>query len=195
MSDEENCSFNSENNRISFIEQIQNSYKIYINKLSQRVAYILDKIIQKNGTDEAQSTNKDEKGEIILLTTMISEMEIFNTRKKPIVSFKKFLDRVIKYCQPEPSTLLISLIYLDKILLKTNTTLTCINGYKLFYGCFVCSMKYNEDKHNSNKFYAKVCGISFNDMLMMEYVCLKYLEWNLFVDKRIYELYFNNIYV
>ena len=191
MRDEENDSFNSENNSNNFIEQIQNSYKIYINGLTDIVADILDKVMEKK---EEISNNENEKGEIILFTTMLSEMEIFNTRKKPVVSFKKFLNRIIRYCQPEPSTLLLSLIYLDKILLKTNIKLTHINGFKLFYGCFVCSMKYNEDRHNTNKFYAKVCGISFNELLMMEYICLKNLEWNLFVDKSTYELYFNNIY-
>ena len=29
---------------------------------------------------------------------------------------------------------------------------------------------------------------------MMEYISLKYLEWNLFIDQEIYELYFNSIY-
>ena len=49
-----------------------------------------------------------------------------------------------------------------------------MNGFKLFYGCFVCTMKYNEDRYNSNKFYSKVCGASFKDLLMMEYITLKY---------------------
>ena len=121
-------------------------------------------------------------------------MEIFNTKKKPVVSVKKFIDRIKKYCQPEPSTLILTVIYLDRILLKTKVKLTWINGFKLFYGCFVCAMKYNEDRHNTNKFYAKVCGVSFNDLLLMEYITLKYLEWNLFIDDETYELYFNNIY-
>ena len=125
---------------------------------------------------------------------MMTEMEIFNTNKKPVVSMKKFLERVIKYCQPEPSTLILSLIYLDNILLKTKTKLSWINGFKLFYACFVCSMKYNEDKHNSNKFYAKVCGVSFNDLLLMEYTALKYLDFKLYVSSETYDLYFNNIY-
>ena len=193
MSDEDNDSFISEENNSHYIENIENSYKVYINHLGEILSDILDKIIRKNNLENLNN-NEDENGEIILLTTMISEMEIFNTKKKPVVSVKKFLDRVNKYCQPEPSTLILSLIYLDKILLKTKTKLNWMNGFKLFYGCFVCSIKYNEDRHNSNKFYAKVCGVSFNDLLMMEYICLKYLEWNLFIDQEIYELYFNSIY-
>ena len=36
-----------------------------------------------------------ENGEIILLNTMIVEMEIFNTNNKPSTPIKKFLERVI----------------------------------------------------------------------------------------------------
>jgi len=194
MSDFENDndSLISDDNNIIFIEENTNSYKTIINQLTEIIADILDKIMKKKSMEE-NDNNKDENGEIILLNTMMAEMEIFNTKKKPYVSIKKFLERVVKYAQPEPSTLILSLIYLDNILLKTKTKLTWINGFKLFYACFVCSMKYNEDKHNTNKFYAKVCGVSFNDLLLMEYTALKYLDFKLYVNSETYDLYFNYI--
>ena len=186
-------SLSEENNNINFIEDIENSYKIYINQLTDIISDILDNLTIKNNL-EKDDEDKDENGEIILLNTTMIEMEIFNTNKKPSVTVKKFLERVIKYCQPEPSTFITSLIYLDKILLKTKTKLTCMNLYKLFYTCFVLSMKFNEDRHNSNKFYAKVCGVNINDFLLMEYRALKYLDFSLYIESEAYELYYNNIY-
>jgi hypothetical protein len=185
-------SLSEENNNINFIEDIENSYKIYINQLIDIISDILDNLTIKNNL-EKDDEDKDENGEIILLNTTMIEMEIFNTNKKPSVTVKKFLERVIKYCQPEPSTFITSLIYLDKILLKTKTKLTCMNLYKLFYTCFVLSMKFNEDRHNSNKFYAKVCGVNINDFLLMEYRALKYLDFSLYIESEAYELYYNNI--
>ena len=186
-------SLSEENNNINFIEDIENSYKVYINQLIDIISDILDNLTIKNNL-EKDDEDKDENGEIILLNTTMIEMEIFNTNKKPSVTVKKFLERVIKYCQPEPSTFITSLIYLDKILLKTKTKLTCMNLYKLFYTCFVLSMKFNEDRHNSNKFYAKVCGVNINDFLLMEYRALKYLDFSLYIESEAYELYYNNIY-
>ena len=187
-------SLSEENNNINFIEDIENSYKIYINQLIDIISDILDNLTIKNNLEKDDEDDKDENGEIILLNTTMIEMEIFNTNKKPSVTVKKFLERVIKYCQPEPSTFITSLIYLDKILLKTKTKLTCMNLYKLFYTCFVLSMKFNEDRHNSNKFYAKVCGVNINDFLLMEYRALKYLDFSLYIESEAYELYYNNIY-
>ena len=197
MSDFENGDdsiLSDDNNNIHFIEDIENSYKIYINQLIDIIADILDNLTKKKSSDNDNDSNEDENGEIILLNTTMIEMEIFNTNKKPSVPIKKFLERVVKYCQPEPSTFITSLIYLDNILLKTKTKLTCMNSYKLFYTCFVLSMKFNEDRHNSNKFYAKVCGVNINDFLLMEYRALKYLDFSLFIQSETYELYYNNIY-
>ena len=197
MSDFENGDdsiLSDDNNNIHFIEDIENSYKIYINQLIDIIADILDNLTKKKSSDNDNDSNEDENGEIILLNTTMIEMEIFNTNKKPSVPVKKFLERVVKYCQPEPSTFITSLIYLDNILLKTKTKLTCMNSYKLFYTCFVLSMKFNEDRHNSNKFYAKVCGVNINDFLLMEYRALKYLDFSLFIKSETYELYYNNIY-
>ena len=197
MSDFENGDdsiLSDDNNNIHFIEDIENSYKIYINQLIDIIADILDNLTKKKSSDNDNDSNEDENGEIILLNTTMIEMEIFNTNKKPSVPVKKFLERVVKYCQPEPSTFITSLIYLDNILLKTKTKLTCMNSYNLFYTCFVLSMKFNEDRHNSNKFYAKVCGVNINDFLLMEYRALKYLDFSLFIQSETYELYYNNIY-
>ena len=197
MSDIENDDesiLSENNNNINFIEDIENSYKTYINQLIDIIADILDKLTNKSNEESEKEKNEDENGELILLSTTMIEMEIFNTNKKPSVPVKKFLERVVKYCQPEPSTFITSLIYLDNILLKTKTKLTCMNSYKLFYACFVLSMKFNEDRHNSNKFYAKVCGVNINDFLLMEYRALKYLDFSLFIQSETYELYYNNIY-
>ena len=178
------------NNNIHF----ENSYKTYINQLIDIIADILDKLTNKSNEQIEKEKKEDENGEIILLNTTMIEMEIFNTNKKPSVPVKKFLERVVKYCQPEPSTFITSLIYLDNILLRTKTKLTYMNSYKLFYTCFVLSMKFNEDRHNSNKFYAKVCGVNINDFLLMQYRALKYLDFSLFIQAETYELYYNNIY-
>ena len=193
MSDIENDddSFLAENNNNIHFE---NSYKTYINQLIDIISDILDKLTDKSDEQIEKEQKEDENGEIILLNTTMIEMEIFNTNKKPSVPVKKFLERVVKYCQPEPSTFITSLIYLDNILLKTKTKLNCMNSYKLFYTCFVLSMKFNEDRHNSNKFYAKVCGVNINDFLLMEYRALKYLDFSLFIQAKTYELYYNNIY-
>ena len=80
MSDFENDndSILSDDNNINLIEEIENSYKIYINQLTEIISDVLDKLIRKNSLEENNS-NKDENGEIVLLNTMITLMDILLT--------------------------------------------------------------------------------------------------------------------
>ena len=136
MSDLENGDesiLSDDNNNINFIEDIENVYKIYINQLIDIIANILDNLTQKKSSDDDNDSNEDENGELILLNTTMIEMEIFNTNKKPSVPVKKFLERVVKYCQPEPSTFITSLIYLDNIWKKCEFTFITKNSFIIKY--------------------------------------------------------------
>lgn len=180
------------NNIINFTEPANNSYTILTNQLVDLISDTLRTIIAKNIQEEEEAKLKPTNE--IIINTALQEMEIFNVHKKPSITMKDYLNRIIKYSHPEPSSLILSLIYLDNILFKANIKLKDINVFKLFYTCFVLSMKFNEDKHNSHKFYAKVGGVSFNDLLLMEYTVLNYFNWDLCIKEETYDLYFHNLY-
>ena len=55
------------------------------------------------------------------------------------------------------------------------------------------SIKYNEDEYFSNKFYAKVGGISVKDLDFLEYAFLTLIDFQLFVDEELYNKYSNYI--
>jgi hypothetical protein len=51
------------------------------------------------------------------------------------------------------------------------------------------AIKFNEDDYYSNEYYAKVGGISLQELNNLEYECIKMLNHKLFVDENIYEKY------
>ena len=62
MSDFENGDdsiLSDDNNNIHFIEDIENSYKIYINQLIDIIADILDNLTKKKSSDNDNDTNED----------------------------------------------------------------------------------------------------------------------------------------
>ena len=63
------------------------------------------------------------------------------------------------------------------------------NIHKLIIASLIVSIKYNEDYYYSNKIYAKICGISREEINKLEIEFLKLLEFNLFVDDEIYFQY------
>jgi hypothetical protein len=51
------------------------------------------------------------------------------------------------------------------------------------------AIKYNEDDYYSNTFYAKVGGISLEEVNILEVEFLKMIKYTLFIDSDIFEKY------
>ena len=110
---------------------------------------------------------------------------IFNLNE-PSVTIQRYLHRIFKYTFIEKSTLIISLIYLDRIC-KQKIFLTNYNIHKLLIISILSAIKYNEDSIFENKFYAKVFGINLNELNELEYEFINLIDFQLFIN----ELEFN----
>jgi hypothetical protein len=55
------------------------------------------------------------------------------------------------------------------------------------------AIKYNEDDYYSNKYYARVGGISLCELNELEYYLLILLEFDIFIDDDVYEKYENQL--
>lgn len=55
--------------------------------------------------------------------------------------------------------------------------------------CFVLAIKYNEDDYYENAFYAKVGGVKMKEMNMLEYQCIKLLDFEFFINEDIFNKY------
>ena len=113
----------------------------------------------------------------------------FLSKKIPSISIKNFLERICNLTKIENSTLILVLIYIDRICEFNEIELNYFNIHKLIIASLIISIKYNEDFFYSNKIYAKICGISREEINKLEIEFLKLLEFNLFVDDEIYFQY------
>ena len=57
----------------------------------------------------------------------------------------------------------------------------------------VVSIKYNEDDYFSNKFYAKVGGVTKEELDKLEYEFLSLIDFSLFVDEDLFSKYYDYI--
>ena len=157
------------------------------NHVIEIVADILEEIVkdnEKNNENESVAT----KSEIndINESAIIS---VFSSNKTPQISIKKYLTRIMKYSKPETSTVIICLIYIDKICENSSLQLSIYNIHRIILSCMILALKYNEDDYYSNKYYAKVGGISLKELNELEYNIMVLLQFNFFVDDITYEKY------
>lgn len=105
-------------------------------------------------------------------------------------------EEFIVYCYKKlgfsSNLLILSMMNLDKLLTK-NFILTSENIHKAFFMCMMETQKYYEDENFKNKDYAKVCGISTEELLQLELEFMNYMEFNLHITNEDYINYKNKL--
>ena len=146
------------------------------------VADILEEIVKDNEKNDENESNKSDSNESAIIS-------VFTSNKTPQISIKKYLTRIMKYSKPETSTVIICLIYIDKICENSSLQLSIYNIHRIILSCMILALKYNEDDYYSNKYYAKVGGISLKELNELEYNIMVLLQFNFFIDDITYEKY------
>ena len=165
---------NSNNNNIIqiFIPNIinENSEKKIIKKISN----LINDICEEN-TKEFNKENN----------SLIKPFLSIN----PSISIKDYLERLYKYSKMNVSTIILILIYIDRISNINKFKLTYYIIHKLILSSMVVAIKYNEDEYFSMKFYAKLGGVSKNEMVFLEYYFVSLIKFNLFIKKELFNKY------
>jgi hypothetical protein len=115
----------------------------------------------------------------------------------PEISIEDYLIRIIENTQIEESTLISSLIYIERLILKTNTKITDLDIHRLLLTSIILSIKYNEDKIYPQHYYANIGGIKTEELNILECEFLNGIEFALFINDTEFnsfkELLFSNI--
>ncbi len=109
--------------------------------------------------------------------------------EKPDISIKEYLNRINRYCNPEESTFIISLILIDRFCCDSKIILNDFNIHRILFSSILISIKFNEDKFFEHKYYSSVAGVSMKELKELEMDFLKLINYNVFVSKKIFEKY------
>ena len=114
---------------------------------------------------------------------------VFSANLIPDISIEEYLIRIQEYANMETSTLIMSLILIDRLCQKVNLTLTYHNIHRIIFSAILISIKYNEDNYYDNKYYADIAGVKLKELQLLEYNFISLLHFNLFIQDEIYEKY------
>ena len=112
----------------------------------------------------------------------------FTFKMRPAISLFDFLQRILKYVKIEFSTLIIAMIYIDRIC-KEKVFLNEFNIHRIMIIAIYIAYIYNEDKKYDNNYLSLVSGMSKDEIITLEEDFLELIEFNLFVNDEIYFLY------
>ena len=111
------------------------------------------------------------------------------SKEIPKISITDYVRRFIKNTKPEPSTLILGVIYFDRICCNGNFILSFLNVYKLLLISLILAIKFNEEYFETNEFYGRVGGLNNKSINKLEIKVLQILNYNLYVKQDIYENY------
>jgi hypothetical protein len=115
----------------------------------------------------------------------------FSSKKVPNISIKDYLKRIQTYSELENSTLIVSLIYIDRICQLGNIVLTSHNIHRILFCAIYLALKYNEDQIYKTDYYAQIAGISIKELNLIENEFVSLINFNFFIDDQLYSKYEN----
>ena len=148
------------------------------NILIENISAILESLIEEN-------KNLQNYHELISKQKNL----IFNSPDIPSISIQDYLYRVHSFSEVEDNTLILALIYIDKICDISSIILSEYNIYKILFTSIVIAIKYNEDLYYDNKYYARIAGVTLKELKKMESEFLELIKFELYVNKNIFEKY------
>ncbi len=116
--------------------------------------------------------------------------DIFYISRLPSISVEDYIIRIVKSTKMNISTLIISIIYIDKFCEMNGYILSLKNIHRILLTACLLSIKFNEDGNVNTKYYANVAGIAVQDLNNLEFYLIVKLEFSLFVDYETYQKYF-----
>ena len=99
----------------------------------------------------------------------------------PKISLYDYVSRIQKYTAIEKNTIILALIYIDRVCEINSFHLTSYNIHRILFISILTAIKYNEDSVYSNKYYSEVAGVSLKELNSMENSFLELLDFKLFV--------------
>ena len=174
-------SFYSSKNIINLHEKLYNNN--YNNNDKKETSGIL-KIISDILTDICEEGKSNPEEKLKLLKPFIS-------KKIPSITIINYIERLFKYSKVSENTMILVLIYIDRICANHKINLNYYNIHKIILASFIVTIKFHEDDYYSLTFYAKLGGVTIKEINNLEYEFLNLIDFNLFVSDELYDKYNN----
>ena len=118
------------------------------------------------------------------------KQDLFYINRHQSISIEDFIKLIYKNTKMSLSTLIISIIYIDKCCEINKYILSLKNVHRILIASCLLSIKFNEDCI-STKYYSKIVGINDCDLNNLELYFYIKLQFSLFVDDDDYQRYFD----
>ncbi|GAV63168.1 Cyclin domain-containing protein [Cephalotus follicularis] len=147
---------------------------------SYKLVLLLSSVIERSIQRSERTTFKASKRKDVVT--------IFHGSRPPTLTIQQYLERIIKYANCSPSCLVVAYVYIQKFLQRTDASLTHLNVHRLLITSIMVAAKVidNNECHN-NAYFAKIGGLSTEEMNKLEIKLLFSLDFRLHVTVEVFK--------
>ncbi|KAJ6852523.1 cyclin-P3-1-like isoform X2 [Iris pallida] len=145
-----------------------------------RVLSLISSILEKAAQKNDRLLDSKKRKEIVTM---------FHGFRAPNISIKSYMERIFKYSKCSPSCFILAQIYIDRFLQQPDFLLTSFNVHRLLMTSVVIAAKFIDDAFFKNAYYARVAGVSTEEMNRMELNLLFSLDFRLQVNMGTFGMY------
>ena len=113
----------------------------------------------------------------------------FQSSYPPSISILSYLERISKYAKCSPNCFIIALVYIDRLIETRNVILSTLNVHRLLITSIMLATKVYDDEFYKNSYYAKLGGVSTQEMNSLELEFLGLMNFDFFVSVETFEKY------
>lgn len=117
----------------------------------------------------------------------IKSFIVFNSKSRPDITIDSYLKRIKHHFELCDNALIAMMIYITKLSLKV--TIKHSNVFKLILVAALAAAKYCYDEVYANSVYAKIGGISTEELGRIEAKFLEIIEFKLYIQEDLFNLY------
>ncbi|CAE5966208.1 unnamed protein product [Arabidopsis arenosa] len=144
------------------------------------LASILEKMIQKHKKPFHRRHNKDD------------EITMFHGSKAPSMIIYRYTERIHRYAQCSPACFVAAFAYILRYLRRPEATskdrrLTSLNVHRLLITSLLVAAKFLDRKCYNNAYYAKIGGVSTEEMNRLERTFLFDIDFRLNITTETFE--------
>jgi len=148
-----------------------------VNVLIEMIASMLEKIIHYND-------------QLPLRPEAITR---FHSRTPPAISVFEYLKRIARFAYVDKCCLLMILIYIDRICERSGLVISTLTVHRIVIATVVVAIKAVCDNYHTNTHYARVGGLSIQELNALELEALFLLDWQLTVTPERLQHYYTNL--
>ncbi|XP_057980304.1 cyclin-U2-1 [Malania oleifera] len=119
-----------------------------------------------------------------------SRTRVFDCHEAPDLTIQSYLERIFRYTRAGPSVYVVAYVYIDRFCqLYPGFRINAGNVHRLLITTIMVASKYVEDMNYRNSYFARVGGLTTEEMNRLEFEYLFLMGFKLHVNVSVFESY------